>query len=48
MKRKIFTKKNLKYVFNALIVVFGTFLMGVAFNVFLDANKISPSGFAGL
>ena len=46
--KKIFTKRNLKYVFDALLVVFGTFLMGISFNVFLDANHISPSGFAGL
>lgn len=46
--KKIFTKKNLGYVFNALLVIAGTFLMGFAFNVFLDANHISPSGFAGL
>lgn len=46
--KKIFSKKNLKYLFNALLVIAGTFLMGFAFNVFLDANHISPSGFAGL
>ena len=46
--KKILTKTNLKYVFNALLVIVGTFLMGFAFNVFLDANHISPSGFAGL
>lgn len=46
--KKLFTKKNLGYVFNALLIIVGTFLMGFAFNVFLDANHISPSGFAGL
>lgn len=46
--KKIFTKRNFKYVFNALLVILGTFLMGISFNVFLDANHISPSGFAGL
>ena len=46
--KKLFSKKNLKYLFNALLVLAGTFLMGFAFNVFLDANHISPSGFAGL
>ncbi len=45
---KIYSKKILKYIFDALLVILGTFLMGVAFNVFLNANKISPSGFAGL
>ena len=48
MKKNIFTKKNLRYVFNALLVIAGTFCMGVAFNVFLNANRISPSGFSGL
>lgn len=42
------SKKVFKYIFNALLVIVGTFLMGVAFNVFLNSNKISPSGFAGL
>lgn len=46
--KKIFTKQNMRYVFNALLVIAGTFLMGLSFNVFLDANHISPSGFAGL
>ena len=46
--KKIFTKRNLKYVFDALLVIVGTFLMGTSFNVFLNANHISPSGFAGL
>ncbi|MBE7075101.1 MAG: YitT family protein [Clostridiales bacterium] len=45
---KVFTKRNLKYIFDAVLVVVGTFLMGIAFNVFLNANKISPSGFSGL
>ena len=46
--KKIISKHNLKYIFDALLVVVGTFLMGFAFNVFLNANKISPSGFSGL
>lgn len=46
--KKILTKQNVKYVFNALLVIVGTFFMGFAFNVFLNANHISPSGFAGL
>ncbi|MBE7082329.1 MAG: YitT family protein [Clostridiales bacterium] len=47
MKRTI-NKKALKYILNGLTIVVGTFLMGFAFNVLLDANKISPAGFAGL
>lgn len=46
--KKIFTKHNLKYVLDALLVIVGTFCMGFAFNVFLNSHKISPSGFAGL
>lgn len=46
--KKIFTKNSMQYVFNALLVIAGTFLMGFAFNVFLDAHHISPSGFSGL
>jgi len=46
--KKLFTKKNIRYIFNGLLVILGTFCMGVAFNVFLNANRISPSGFSGL
>lgn len=46
--KKIFTKNSMQYIFNALLVIVGTFLMGFAFNVFLDAHHISPSGFSGL
>ena len=46
--KNIFTKHNMKNVFDALLVVCGTFLMGLAFNVFLNNYKISPSGFSGL
>ncbi len=46
--KKIFTKKNLKYLKDALLVIVGTFFMGFSFNVFLDSKHISPSGFAGL
>lgn len=42
-KKKIFIG-----IFDALLVIVGTFLMGIAFNVFLNNNKISPSGFSGL
>lgn len=45
---KIFTKKNIANITSALMVIAGTFLMGLSFNVFLNANKISPSGFSGL
>ena len=45
---KVFTKKNMGACFDALLVIIGTFLMGFSFNVFLNANKISPSGFSGL
>ena len=46
--KKIFTKNNVFYVKDVLLVVIGTFLMGMSFNVFLNANRISPSGFSGL
>ena len=46
--KKILTKANLKNVVQAMFIICGTFLMGMAFNVFLNNNKISPSGFAGL
>lgn len=45
MKNK---KLLFKYSIDSIMVVIGTFLMGVAFNVFLNANQISPSGFSGL
>lgn len=45
---KIFTKKNISNTIDALMVIVGTFLMGLSFNVFLNANRISPSGFSGL
>lgn len=41
-------KKLLKTIKDTIFIILGTFLMGFAFNVFLNANKISPSGFAGL
>ena len=46
--KKIFTKKSAVYVKEAIFIIVGTFLMGTAFNVFLNANRISPSGFSGL
>ena len=46
--KKLVTKKNIGYVLDAVLVMVGTFLMGFSFNVFLNNNKISPSGFAGL
>lgn len=46
--KRLLTKNNLTNVFDGLMVVVGTFLMGLSFNVFLNANKISPSGFSGL
>ena len=46
--KKILTKNNIHHVFDAIMVIAGTFLMGFAFNVFLNNNKISPSGFSGL
>ncbi len=45
---KILSKSSLKNIFNALLVIGGTFIMGFAFNVFLNNYKISPSGFSGL
>ncbi len=43
-------KKQLikKYAFNILVILVGTFLMGVSFSVFLSPNKISPTGFSGI
>lgn len=46
--KKLLTKNNLTNVFDGLMVIIGTFLMGFSFNVFLNANQISPSGFSGL
>ncbi|MBO7526873.1 MAG: YitT family protein [Clostridia bacterium] len=45
---KILTKKNFFHAKDTIFVIIGTFLMGFSFNVFLNANKISPSGFSGL
>ena len=45
---KIISENNLKNLFDILLVITGTFLMGFSFNVFLNANHISPSGFSGL
>lgn len=42
-------KNNIKsYIINVLMIVFGTSIMAVAFNIFLVPNNISPSGFSGL
>ena len=46
--KKIFKKANLLNIKDGLFVIIGTFLMGFSFNVFLNANKISPSGISGL
>lgn len=49
LKIKKMTKKDyIKWAFDIILIVSGTFLMGLAFNVFLNSNNISPSGFAGL
>lgn len=45
---KVLNKRNLTAFIDSLLVVAGTFLMGFSFNVFLNNNKISPSGFSGL
>lgn len=45
---KINTKIKIKLIIDACLIIGGTFLMGFAFNVFLNNNKISPSGFSGL
>ena len=45
---KIFNKRNLFYARDALLIILGTACMGFSFNVFLNANGISPSGFSGL
>ena len=40
---------NLKQdIINGIMIVFGTVIMGCAFNIFLIPNNISPSGFSGL
>lgn len=40
--------KKLKFALDCLMIIMGTFLMSLSFNIFLVPNKISPSGFAGL
>ena len=37
-----------RYALNVLTIMLGTFLMGVAFSVFLSPNNISPTGFSGI
>ena len=40
---------NLKQdIISGVMIVFGTVIMGCAFNIFLTPNNISPSGFSGL
>lgn len=46
--KKVLNKRNISVAIDSLLVMVGTFLMGVSFNVFLNNNKISPSGFSGL
>ena len=38
----------LKYFINISAIIVGTFIMGIAFSVFLSPNKISPTGFSGI
>ena len=45
---KVFSKKNFFIIFDAFLIILGTFLMGFSFNVFLNSHKISPSGFSGI
>ena len=40
--------KALAMAIDITLILIGTFLMGLAYNVFLVPNMISPSGFAGL
>lgn len=44
----IMKKKGVVYCLNILTIIAGTFLMGIAFSVFLSPNKISPTGFSGI
>lgn len=41
-------KLALRYTLNILYILVGTFLMGIAFSVFLSPNNISPTGFSGI
>lgn len=41
-------KVILRYGISVLTIVIGTFLMGIAFSVFLSPNNISPTGFSGI
>ena len=41
-------KLVLRYFVNVLTILLGTFLMGLAFSVFLSPNNISPTGFSGI
>ena len=41
-------KVILRYAISVLTIIVGTFLMGVAFSVFLSPNNISPTGFSGI
>lgn len=41
-------KQILRYTLNVLTILIGTFLMGIAFSVFLSPNNISPTGFSGI
>ena len=40
--------KKWQFVFDLLMVVVGTFVMGFAFSIFLEPNSISTGGFSGL
>ena len=44
LKRKTFSH----WFINIIYILVGTFLMGIAFSVFLSPNKISPTGFSGI
>lgn len=48
MEKQQMKKLALRYTLNILYILIGTFLMGIAFSVFLSPNKISPTGFSGI
>lgn len=46
--QNFFKNKYTAIISNILIIIIGTFLMGIAYRVFLIPNKITPGGFSGL
>ncbi len=48
MTKNINKKQIIQEIINIIFIVGGTFLMGIAFSVFLSPNNISPTGFSGI